>query len=263
MIKLILFHSEGSPNDNALNLTPQKNLMIQKYKSEFDEIVVYTPFILKELGYGHLCNDYEDSGVISRNKPQKNIGFSKWKPLICRLELEKAHEDDIIMYHDIDCIKYDKYLKFQNIKKTINEIMNICKYDFFFPQEHQDKNRLEMFCKKTVLIELGENHIFNHKFNQLCVNFILLKKTKITFELLDEWLDACKNERWIDGVSYEPEDDRFVHHCPEQGILNNIVANWIRKKKNNINNKYPGVYLIDRQLNRYLPVNSHDYLQYI
>jgi hypothetical protein len=107
-------------------------MMIDKYKNEFDEIIVYTPNILKNLGYDNLCNEYKEHGVIVANIPQKNIGFSKWKPLICILELSKSSKDDIIVYHDVDCLKYPVYLQFVNVKNTINNILDRCNYDFFF-----------------------------------------------------------------------------------------------------------------------------------
>jgi hypothetical protein len=78
--------------------------------------------------------------------------------------------------------------------------------------------------------ELGDNSNFNRNFSQVCVNFFILKNTCITMDMLNEWLECCKNERWINGVSYIPESIIFQWHCPEQSILNNILANWIKQK---------------------------------
>ena len=176
-IKLVIFHSQGKPHDNALDITDQNNIMIETYKNDFDEIIVYTPEIIRNLGYGDLCNDYEDFGVIKANKEQKNIGFSKWKPLILKLELLKSTSNDIIVYHDVNCKKYPIYNKFTQVRNTIFDIINECNYDFFFPQEHG--NKLKRWCKNTVLLELGKNKDFNREFSQFCVNFIILKNTNI------------------------------------------------------------------------------------
>ena len=70
-IKLILFYSQGQPFDYGIDLTIQKNLMIQKYISEFDEIILYTPSILKNMGFDNYCNQYDDSGSIKFNYLQK------------------------------------------------------------------------------------------------------------------------------------------------------------------------------------------------
>lgn len=261
MLKLVLFYSEGSPNDNAINMIRQKRMMEDKYKNEFDEIIFYTPKILRDIGYAKYCDEYSDAGNIYVNKEQRFIGFSKWKPLILKLELEKANKDDIIVYHDIDCIKYPNYLLLTDAKNTIKQILNLCNYDFFFPQE---KGReLKQFCKNTVMEELGTNSEFNKNFHQLCVNFIILTNTSTTLELLDEWLKCCENDRWLNGVSYIPEKEYFCHHCPEQGILNNIIANWIKEGKNNISKKYPSVYLKRRIINDFNLVEDFSYLKYL
>lgn len=261
-IKLILFYSQGQPFDYGIDLTIQKNLMIQKYISEFDEIILYTPSILKNMGFDNYCNQYDDSGSIKFNYLQKNIGFSKWKPLICKIELLKSNPSDIIVYHDIDCFKYPNYLKFYNVKNTILDIINLCNFDFFFPQEHNQP--LHKYCKKTVLYELGNNHPFNINFKQLCVNFIIFKNTPISITLLNEWIQCCLNERWINGVSYIPEEPYFNTHCPEQSILNNIIANWIKSNKFNINPKYPILSIgASRKINNYTKIYDFNYLKYL
>jgi hypothetical protein len=260
-IKLVIFYSQGHPYDNALDLTRQKNIMVELYKKDFDEIIIYTPEIIRNLGYGYLCNDYEDFGVITGNKEQKNIGFSKWKPLILKLELIKSTNSDIIVYHDVNCIKYTVYKKFTEVRNTIFDIINECNYDFFFPQEQGIK--LKRCCKNNVLIELGKNKDFNREYRQFCVNFIILKNTTITMCMLDEWLECCKNERWINGVSYHNEEPYFMWHCPEQSIINNIIANWIQEKKNNIDEKFPFFHIKDRNINNYQKIINYDYLKYL
>lgn len=260
MIKLILFYSEGLPFDNGINLINEKNKMINKYLNSFDEIIVYSPRILKEKGYADYCKEYKNAGVILANAEQKNIGFSAWKPLICRLELEKSLKDDIIVYHDVNCSKYKVYLTYTNIRETINEILNKCNYDFFLSQE---RVQLKHNCKLNVLQELGNNDIFNYNFYQLCVNFIIFKNTEISLALLNEWEQACKIDPWINGELYEIPLPFFQWHCPEQSILNNIIANWIKINKNGIDKKYPFVYLEDRDLNKIKSIIDYNYLQYL
>jgi hypothetical protein len=261
-IKLVLFFSEGPPHDNAKSLSYPNQLMIDKYRNSFDEIISYSPRILKQLGYGDFCKEYENAGVCSGPARQQMIGFCAWKPLIIKLELQKCDKDDIIVYNDVNCLRYPIYLEFKNIKENILSILSKCKYDFFFPQEHE--NALKHWCKRNVLVELGEDHIFNYNFSQVCVNFMIAKNTKITFDLLNEWQEACMNERFIDGETYGyTQLKEFVFSCPEQSILNNILANWIRKRKNNIDVRYPFIYLWDRDINNHCPITNYSYLQYL
>jgi len=260
-VKLILFYSQGQPYDNSIDLTDAKNIMIETYNKEFDEIIVYTPSILRDLGYDYLCNEYDDFGVIIRNKEQKNIGFSKWKPLILKLELLKSSSNTILVYHDVDCIKYPIYSKFTEFRNTALYILHKCNYDFFLPQEHE--RELKYLCKNTVLLELGKDKKFNYEFSQVCANFIIVKNTSISMCMLDEWLECCKNERWINGISYYKEYPFFLAHCPEQSIINNIIANWIQEKKHNINEKFPVIYLIKRNINDYCEITNYNYLKYL
>ena len=261
MIKLILFYSEGPPNDNSNNLTHAKDLMIKQYSTEVDEIIVYTPSILRDMGYHQCVKECHRVGVVCSNHKHNYIGFCAWKPLIIKLELLKSNKDDIIFYHDINCIKYPQYLLFGNIKNFINTIFTKCDYDFFFPQEHS--NPLYKWCKTNVIRELGNDDEFNYKFSQICVNCCIFKNTDISLLLLDEWIEACNNDTWLNGEIYGKLIKGFRYHCPEQGILNNIVANWIKTNKNNIPKKYPFIYFTNRNINEINDITDYDYLKYL
>ena len=261
MIKLILFYSEGEPNDKGINLTHAKDIMINKYINDFDEINVYTPSMLRDMGYHQSVQEFPDSGLVSANYKLNFIGFCAWKPLIIKLELLKSNKDDIIFYHDVNCIKYPQYLSFKNIKNWINTIFTKCNYDFFFPQEHSQK--LYRFCKANVIRELGNDDAFNYHFSQMCVNCCVFKNTPVSLLLLDEWIDACNNTSWLDGNIYGSLIDGFTYHCPEQSILNTILANWIKTNKHNIPKKFPFIYFKYRNINDIHDITDYDYLKYL
>lgn len=62
--------------------------MKNEYKNSFDEIVLYTPEILKKLGYGEYVKKYKSYSLLScSNKNFQNTGFGAWKPLIIYLEI--------------------------------------------------------------------------------------------------------------------------------------------------------------------------------
>jgi hypothetical protein len=262
MIKLVLFYSESEPFDKGINLTNEKNRMIERYKNDFDEIVEYSPRILKELGYDNFIKDYSNNNECVTNYKMDSIGCCAWKPLIVKLELEKANNNDIIVYHDINCSKYPIYLTFIDVKNTIQKILKECRYDFFIPQE--ENIPLYKHCKTNVIRELGENHNFNYNFGMLRVNFMIFKKTDISFKLLNEWIDACLVEKWINGKKYGEIHPEFLWHCPEQGILNNIIANWIRRYTNNIPIHYPFLCISgDRNINCTVPITNYNYLSFL
>lgn len=262
MIKLVLFYTQGIPHDNCLDLSQSCQKMIELYNSEFDEIILYTPSILKKMGMGLYVEETNFIGCVTGNEKFNKMGFAAWKPLIIKLELEKMKSpEDIIVYHDVNCEKYPVYKQFKTFKKTVYKLLEICKYPFFISQEHS--NPLYKWCKTHVIKELGENHMFNYNFSTLCVNFMIFKNSPISFELLHEWEKGCLNRQWIDGETYTENMLLFVHHCPEQGILNNIIANWLRTKKNNIYLHYPFVYFVKRRIDDYRYITDYSYLNYI
>jgi hypothetical protein len=259
MLKLVMFCSEGWPYDGGRDLRMAKDKMIERYSTMFDTITVYTPTLLRAMGLGQFCKEYDSFGVIRANREQRAIGFSAWKPIICKIELEKSSKDDIIVYHDVNCMKYKVYMDYRDFRGSVNWLINTCGFDFFLPQEHG--LRLESFCKLNVLRELGEGHPFSFKYHQNCVNFMIFRNTPITMELLNEWAAACSVDSWIDGETYEKQLPCFQVFCPEQSILNTILANWIRKGKNGISKYWPRYYFVSRDINRPYEItnNSHHY----
>ena len=260
-IKLLMFFSESEPYDKGIDLTNEKDGMIWQYKNYFDEIIVYTPKILRDLGYNQSVKEYDNAGVVSvKNYKQNFIGFCAWKPLIIKLELLKSNNNDIIFYHDVNCTKYPQYLLFKDIKNTINTLLEKCNYDFFIPQED---TRLVMWCKTNVIRELGNDHKFNYNFKQLCVNCMIFKNTNISLSLLDEWIECCNNETWLNGETYGSMHKDFIWHCPEQSILNNIIANWIKTRKYDIPIHFPFVYFNGRNINNINNITDYNYLKFL
>jgi hypothetical protein len=217
--------------------------------------------MLQDMGYHQSVQEFPDTGLVSGNYKLNFIGFCAWKPLIIKLELLKSNKDDIIFYHDVNCIKYPQYLSFKNIKNWINTIFTKCKYDFFFPQEHS--NQLYRWCKTNVIRELGNDDAFNYHFSLMCVNCCVFKNTAVSLLLLDEWIEACNNTSWLDGKTYGSLIKGFRHHCPEQGILNTILANWIKTNKHNIPTKFPFIYFRARNINEIHDITDYDYLKYL
>ena len=113
-INLVSFYSEGNPIDKGINLIDAKNLFIQKATNNVDNISLYSPQILKNLNYHTYIKEYPVSNLVNMNPNINYIGFSAWKPLIISLELEKMNDGDILVYRDINCIKYLHLQNFNN-----------------------------------------------------------------------------------------------------------------------------------------------------
>ena len=263
-INLVTFYSEGPPHDNALNLTINKDKVLKKIE-HFNNISVYTPKILKTLGLNKYVKEYKNSGLVTMNKGMNKIGFCAWKPKILLLELEKMNEGDILIYRDMNIKKYPVLENYDNIRNIALKILDIVEFDFFVPRENQTL-QLKQLAKTNIIRELGDDHPFTYNFPNMICNFLIVRKSKISIQLLKEWENACLKDEWINGEQYGELHPNFMWSCPEQSILGIIIANWIRKKKHNISNYYPLIGFKGRNIYNMFLYNKkrdYDYLQYL
>ena len=261
-INLVSFYTEGEPNDLGINLSETKNIFIENAQNNVANISLYTPKILKSMGYDYHVKNYENIGVGFMNPRCNNMGFFAWKPLIMLLELEKMNDGEILVYRDMNSDKYPQLKNFDNFEQIIYNTLTIVDFDFFIPFDPYGLYN-ENICKTAIIKELGENHKFSYKYPCLIANFIIVRKSKISIELLKEWLKHCENEKYINGEIYEENVPEFSRSTNEQSILCVIIANWIRYKKYNISNYYPKLVLIDRDITKLTIRPEFNYLKYL
>lgn len=260
---MFFFFSEGPPNDNGLKLSHNKDLLLPIVEKHFDNISYYTPSILKQMGYEYYVKE-RNTELVSKNPGMSKIGNSAWKPLILLLELQKMNEGDILLYRDCNLSKYKNLTYYDNIRDIIDLCLQKANFDFFISREKESpKFKLKYWCKTNVIKELGENHKFVYEFPLCVCNLLIVRKSKISIELLNEWKLACEKEEWIDGKKYGNLYKDFKWSTSEQAILNVILANWIRKRKYNIPIKYPSVILKNRDIYKIIPSPEYDYIKYL
>ncbi len=258
VVNLILFHSEGPPHDNASNLTDTVNDVITFAKPHVDNIFVYNPRILKNLGYEKYVKDYGDVGEAKFNNGIQHIGFLGFRPLTFLLELEKMKDGEILVHRDVNYKKYPQLKDYTNFKKQIIKYLDECKFDVFISRENEDLQLIQC-CKTNVIRELGNNDEFVKNFPLLICNFIIMRKSNITMELLREWLKACENEEWLNGKKYGEMDPRYFVSTSEQCLIGVIIAKWIKERKHNIPINYPDV-ITNRTITDLVKPKNYDYL---
>ena len=262
-IHLVLFYSEGGAHDNGIDLTKERDIIIECASHQVDHIEFYTPRKLRELGYGDYVKEYPDSGVVSKNPGLNMIGFCAWRPLIMRLEMEKVADGDIIVYRDINCNKqptniYGNLKNYDYFRSVISRFFNeyVNNFDFLVVRDG-DFIKTRQHCKTNVIKELAIHPEFTSEFPLLISNLLIFKKSRVSEELLNEWQSACENESWINGIIYDELDPEFKWHTPEQGILSVIISNWVFTRKHNIPEKYPDIILQWR--NMHMPCRPTQY----
>jgi len=262
IINLVTFYSEGPPNDNGLDLSINKNKILQQ-KKLFNNITIYTPQILKNLGMEKYVKEYEHSGLVKANRGMSKIGFCAWRPKILLLELEKMKEGEIIIYRDMNIKKYPSLGNYNNIRNLVLKVLDIVKFDFFVSRQNK-KLKLRQHAKTNIIRELGDNHPFTYNFPILISNLLIVRKSKVSIQLLKEWENACLNDEWINGEKYGTLDPIFKWSSPEQSILCVIIANWIRKRIHNISEYYPLIGFYKRNIDRlvfYDIEKDYDYIK--
>jgi len=265
-MNLVLFYSEGGDKDNGLPLTTEKDIMFESAKNAVDNISVYNPTILKNMGYEYHVKEREKAGLASCNPGVQSIGFFAWKPLIMLLELEKMNDGDILVYRDVNCTKIEVYKNYDNFRENVEGFINYVNFDFFVSRCHEgwvEPFSHKFFCKTNTIRELGENHPFSYNYPMIWAGFICVRKSDISIKLLKDWLHACENEEWINGEQYGELQDGFVWSCSEQSLLSLIISNWIRKRVHNIPINYPQVVFAERDLNRGYSNIDMRYLEYL
>ena len=261
IINLVTFYSEGIPHDNGLNLSINKDIILQQIK-HFNNISIYTPTILRNLGMHEYVKEYENTGLVSMNPGMSKIGFAAWKPKILLLELEKMSEGEILIYRDMNIHKYPALGIYDNIRTLALKILDMVKFDFFVPREN-DELQLKQLVKTNVIRELGENHPFTYNFPNPHSNFVIVRKSKVSIELLKEWENGCLHDEWINGEQYGELNPNFMWSCFEQSILGVIIANWVRKEKHNIPKHYPFIGFVHKNITMIILYNKKEHYDYL
>ncbi|WP_163922317.1 hypothetical protein [Photobacterium sp. Alg240-V54] len=255
-LNLVCFYSEGFPYDRGLNLSVNKENVIDSASNFVDNISFYTPRLLKHLGYIDYVKEFNNRGLVYKNPGMNHVGFCAWRPLILLLELENMSEGDILIYRDVNIEKYPILSKYKNIKEKAIEYLDLVDFDIFVPAEN-DSNKVSNFAKKNMVEGLAIDSNYSSKFPLLLANFIIIRKSKLSISLLEEWKNACLNEKYINGNVYGLLYSDFRWSTPEQSILSVIFSNYCFQGI--INKDFPKIYFNGRDYTKPVLFNSNNF----
>jgi len=139
--------------------------------------------------------------------------------------------------------KHPEFADFKGIRAEAAALLHHCQFDIVM-QKQGHYTPLLYFVKKNVIRELGEDHPFTSAFPMLMAGTVIVRKSKVSMQMMHEWDNACKHEQWIDGNVYgEVHSHHFKWWTPEQGLFSVIAANWVRHRTHSIPLNYPDVPL--------------------
>jgi hypothetical protein len=102
---------------------------------------------------------------------------------------------------------------------------------------------LKQHCKKEVFVKLEANHEFFWNYSLLNANRIILKKTELTTQLINEWYELCCDTDLLLPETEVESDLRW--HTHDQALLNILIRKYIFENK--LPKHYPGFYLQDKE----------------
>ena len=232
-IILVSFYTEGKPHDGGENLTIQKNIFLDKNKRGFDNVILYSPsslikknkdwesvFYNKEFYASH--KNYKQRKGSINNKWIK-LNSMLWKPAIMMETLKNIDipNESIIIYHDINLLKYPYYLdNFHNLKeiffeKLKNSSIALCRDSFM---------KLSTDCKQELIRGYLGSH--GNTLYHVWAGCIGMKKNKISIDFCKYWLDLTmidKNRSQLTEFDNYPD---FAWHSPEQATLSIAFYRW-------------------------------------
>lgn len=167
-----------------------------------------------------------DSAKSLANKtPTRGFGYWCWKPYIILKTLEQLENNDILLYADIGCTFHPKYReKLLDMISLVNqnEIMG-----FMMSYPEYQYTKADVFKHFDVL----ENKSITDT-GQVAGGLIYMKKTPLSLEVINKWLDVFYNHFHLidDSQSIVPNHKDFIENRHDQSVWS--VLNKIYSLKN-------------------------------
>lgn len=232
-VVLISFYTEGKPYDNGVNLTVAKDIFLNENLKLFDNVILYTPreLIKKNKKWESILFNKKFYNLHKRTKQRKNsinyqwikLNSLLWKPAIIIETLKNSDipNDSIIIYHDINLLKYPFYIdNFKILKEKFIELLKnksiaLCRDSFF---------KLSIDCKQELIRNyLGSN---GDTLFHIWAGCIGLRKNESSYKFFRYWFDMTSidaNRSQLTKFSSYPD---FAWHSQEQATLSVAFYKW-------------------------------------
>lgn len=146
----------------------------------------------------------------------RGFGYWIWKPQVILSALERAGDNDLVVYLDAGC--------------TLNpagrgrflEYLDVAAASPYKMLSFQNVHTEYRWTKADLVKRLGldqASHIMNT--SQLCATFVIMGKTQSNIDLVRQWQDLCVEDgyRYVDdSPSVHPNHSSFQEHRHDQSI---------------------------------------------
>lgn len=243
---MVLFHTRGPPYDKGIPLARSCSKLQEAFSSTIDEFHVYDTSCLSENNVFATIMS-KSFGRFVHHEHQRGVshGFWFWKPYVIKETLNKISQGELLFYQDCNIHRYPLLLNKNSNEEThglIELLFQITGSDIVVPIE-DNVLKLKQHCKKEVFVKLEANHEFFWNYSLLNANRIILKKTELTTQLINEWYELCCDTDLLLPETEVESDLRW--HTHDQALLNILIRKYIFENK--LPKHYPGFYLQDKE----------------
>lgn len=244
---MIAFYTEGGNRDNGKNLSKEAFHFKRLFESEVDNLTLYTPRICSSLdaSFDELFIEYENKFVHPEHYRGNKHGFWAWKPFVIAHQLSMMKDDDILIYHDMNTTRYPYYQNFSRpLKHIVYKLLEVAQADISVPFENPEYLHLKHHVKQEVLSTIGGNIEEFKNWPLLNANRIFIRKSQFSVDLVNEWLELCKQKELLLPEQTAQKDLRW--HTHDQALLSTLCRKKVMEGK--LPQNWPGYFLRDKLL---------------
>jgi hypothetical protein len=230
----LTFCSEGDPHDSGKNLLYNVKNIKRNLSYYFDEILVYTPRVLKSCdGSDEFCNFHH--GEFMLNPGLNAVGCGDFKSFIIDKTLNEIEEGAYLWYHDCNFSKYSQYWQtdWGNLEKIFEFLLSSNRSDFFMAFEslfagstNFVRSHGKRFTTEKIIDDPVEADLISWCY-EIASNRILIKNTQKSRDFFREYKELCSNKELLTKFPNPNPYPEFTHSCPEQHVLNCLVYKHI------------------------------------
>ena len=190
---------------------------VDVYKSySYGEVKEMCPEAVHNFGYFFMPNEH--SGF---------MGFFRWKPWIIKHHLTLMNDGDVLIYRDVNLTKYVQYRDgMTDIVKTADWILSKLEVPLFVPIERENC-KIKNYVKRSAFMLMNMAYEDIKGLPLLYTPIIVLKKTELVCQIIDEWWDSCCIPGIVQPIHEGVRHEDFRHHTCSTAVLNLLL----RKKQ--------------------------------
>lgn len=223
---LVVFYTEGAPNDAGLPLATPAQALITRATGRFSSLHAVTPRSLIDANHTW-SEDFQDyteqirnhtgySPELRVNNSWAKMGLLRWKPRLIMdfLSSTDVSEGDIVLYHDADTEKYPDYLFGVErwakwLRRRMRGLDVLCFDDNHAPLASDAKPELFDVIPQ-IPSESRPHHIW--------AGAIAVRKSPGGLEFVSRWFELCTFDN-VSPITKLPTPEGFVQNSVDQAVL--------------------------------------------